>query len=127
MSGVVKVFPVKSLSFVRKSTRKKREQHARMMKWDPKSRDRPIVGPDWASASAPQLAKASRCESSCELFSDGTRDCSIDRMHRPATERSPTSGPVRRGDGHETWDPISSSGSAVLVSSRSIFSPVKEN
>ena len=57
MSGVVEVFPVGSLRWREKSTRKKRAQRARMMKWDPKSRDRPMVGPDCAWAKAQQLAE----------------------------------------------------------------------
>ena len=46
VSGVVKAFPVSSLSLARKLTRKKRARHTRMTKWDPKSRDHPIVRPD---------------------------------------------------------------------------------
>ena len=98
VSGVVKVFPVTSLSLVGKPTREKRARRARMTKWDPKSRDCPTVGPDWAWANARQLAEGSCRESSRELVSDATRDCSIDRMHRPAPERSPTSSPVWRGE-----------------------------
>ena len=109
-SGVVKVFPVGSLSLARKSTRKKGTRCARIMKWDPKSRDHPIIGLDWAWANVQQLAKASQCDLSPSWSaSDATR------MHRPAPERSPTSGSVRRGDGHATWDPISSSGHVMPV------------
>ena len=57
VSGVVKVFPVSSLSLARRSTRKKRARRARMTKWDLKSRDRVLVGPDWARANAQQLAE----------------------------------------------------------------------
>ena len=57
VSGVVKVFPVGSLSLARKSTRKKRARRAWMTKWDPKSRDCPIVGLDWAWANARKLAE----------------------------------------------------------------------
>ena len=79
-----------------------------MTKWDLKSWNRLFVRPDLAWAVAQQLAKASRCESSRELVGNSTRDRSMDLLHRPAPEQSPTFGPVRRRDGHATSDPISS-------------------
>ena len=64
VSGVVKVFPVSSLSLARKSTRKKRVRRARMTKWDLKSHDRLLVGPDRTWAIARELAGA------CDRSSD---------------------------------------------------------
>ena len=126
VSGIVKVFPVGSLSFARKSTKRRRARRARMTKRDPKLRDHPMVGPDWAWANAQQLAEAYR---------DAKRVASWSAMRLAIARSIACTGqlpsdrprPVRPGDGHLTWDPISSSGRIMLVSSRSIFSQTKEN
>ena len=76
VSGVAKVFPVSSLSLARKSTRKKRARRARMTKWDPKSRDRLLVGPDRTWAIARELAGACYRSSDCESRRWPTRETS---------------------------------------------------
>ena len=90
MSGIVKAFPVCSLSLARKST-KKRARRARMTKWDLKSRDCLLVGPDRMCDSS----EAGRCMRSINSQLESHRDAL-----QPAAVRSPTPSPARRGDGH---------------------------
>ena len=81
----------------------------------------------WPSPPHTSLPKHRDCELSHKLVSDSTRNRSINSQHRPAHRRSPTSGLVRQGDGHATWDLMPSSGRVVLAPSWSIFSQTKEN
>ena len=126
VSGFVKVFPVSSLSLARKSTWKKRARRSLMTKWDPKSRDRLLFGPDRTWAIARELAGACDRSSNRESRPWTTRNSTRIAMLWPAAVRSPTPSPAQRWDGHATWDPISSSGHVVLVSSWLIFSRTKE-
>ena len=84
------------------------------------------IGPDVGDRSA---AGARWCmRSICDCTSRVTDQLAARvTMLRPAAVRSSTPSPPRRGDGQATWDPISSPGLVLLVSSWSIFSQTKES
>ena len=126
MSGVVKVFPLSSLSLARKSTRKKRAQRSLMTKWDLKLCDCILVGRDWAWAIRQQLAQSVAIRGRVASWS-ATRLViarSIDRMlpsDRPHPVRSDEETVMR------LEIPFRHQPASCSVSSWSIFSLTKEN
>ena len=128
----VKVFLSVSSLFPYWENRPGRNEHdapGRRNVWDPNSHDCLLVELDRTWAIARELPHACNRSSNRESHRWPTRDSSRITVLQPADVRSPVPCLVQRGDGHVTWDRMSSSGRVVLAFFWSIFefSLTKEN